>query len=266
MKTILIALTFLLGLNAFAQKDKKIKDDTKFIYKNTVVETDDYKIYITDAVATKAYAKFKFKIFNKTNDFLIIKIADLFYLAEGKNLVCSEKKDIIVAPNDEASKVIDFKGEGYRIDNFIFDVKAIHKASAGGKVLSVANFVIPASTNQFEVGGLSCIMLDSKVKTDRSSTKFECTYNGDAIAILDPYKCAAIMDNGKENANQKKYAPVLLDKGKKEDFFVIFDEISGAGDMQKKGFTIKWNDTFKETKLISMKGVQIKMEKESEKD
>ena len=67
------------------------------------------------------------------------------------------------------------------------------------------------------------------------------------------------------NANNKKYAPVLLSKGGKEDFFVMFDEVQGAGDMQKKGFTIKWNDSFKETKLLPIKGTQIKMVKESEK-
>ena len=151
------------------------------------------------------------------------------------------------------------------IENYIIDIKAIFKASSAGKVLTPSNFKIPAETNKIEISGLTCIMLDSKIKTDKSSAKFECTYNGDAAAIIDPYKCVAIMDNGKDNANNKKYPPVLLSKGAKEDFFVMFDEVQGAGDMQKKGFTIKWNDSFKETKLLPMKGTQIKMVKELEK-
>jgi hypothetical protein len=265
MKTIFLALVLLIGFNSFSQKEQKMDEKIKFIYKNTFVETDDYKLYITDAVATHAYTKFKFKVFNKTNDFLLIKVTDLFFTSEGKNLVCSEKKDMMISPNDEASKTIDFKGDDFRIDNFVIDIKAIYKASSAGKTLAMKNFVIPASTNQFDMGGLTCVMIDSKIKTDRSSAKFECAYNGDAAAIIDPYKCAAIMDNGKENANNKKYAPVLLSKGGKEDFFVMFDEVQGAGDMQKKGFTIKWNDSFKETKLLPIKGTQIKMVKESEK-
>lgn len=265
MKTIFLALMLLIGFNSFSQKDKKLDEKIKFIYKNTFIETDDYKLYITDAVATKAYTKFKIRVFNKTNDFLLIKVTDLFFTSEGKNLVCSEKKDLMIFPNDEASKVIDFKGDDFRIENFVIDIKAIYKASSGGKILAMSNFVIPASTNQFEMGGLACVLVDSKIKTDKSSAKFECTYNGDAAAIIDPYKCAAIMANGKENANNKKYAPVLLSKGGKEDFFVMFDEVQGAGDMQKKGFTIKWNDSFKETKLLPIKGAQIKMIKELEK-
>lgn len=282
MKNILFAVILLLSINAFSQKEKKekssekkqtekkqtekIDEKTKFLYKNTFIETDDYKIYITDAIATQAWTKFKFKIFNKTNDFLLIKVEDLFFTSEGKNLVCSEKKDIMIPPNDEASKVIDFKGNDFRIENYIIDIKAIFKASSAGKVLTPSNFKIPAETNKIEISGLTCIMLDSKIKTDKSSAKFECTYNGDAAAIIDPYKCVAIMDNGKDNANNKKYPPVLLSKGAKEDFFVMFDEVQGAGDMQKKGFTIKWNDSFKETKLLPMKGTQIKMVKELEKN
>lgn len=265
MKTIFLALMLLIGFNSFSQKDKKLDEKIKFIYKNTFIETDDYKLYITDAVATKAYTKFKIRVFNKTNDFLLIKVTDLFFTSEGKNLVCSEKRDLMIFPNDEASKVIDFKGDDFRIENFVIDIKAIYKASSAGKTLAMSNFVIPASTNQFEMGGLACVLVDSKIKTDKSSAKFECTYNGDAAAIIDPFKCAAIMANGKENANNKKYAPVLLSKGGKEDFFVMFDEVQGAGDMQKKGFTIKWNDSFKETKLLPIKGAQIKMIKELEK-
>lgn len=54
-----------------------------------------------------------------------------------------------------------------------------------------------------------------------------------------------------------------LKKGKKEDFFVVFAEVPGAGDMQK-GFTIKWNETFKETTIIKIKESKVTVEKDEE--
>ena len=273
MKFLLITLLFLLGFNSFAQKDKKekkekkeekVNEKVKFIYKEVFVETDDYKIYIIDAVATDGVCKFKIKVFNKTNDYLIVKPREFALIADGKTIVSTDK-NLIVPPNEETNKVIDFKAAGLRVPSFTVDIKGIYKASAGGKALTAPDFVFPAMTNQFVAGGFTCTLKNSKLETSKSSAKFDCVYTGDGIAILDSYKCSAIMPNGTANANKKKYNGSILEKGENEDFTVVVEELPGAGDMQKKGFTIKWNDTFKETKLVTLAPTKIEVLKDSEK-
>lgn len=270
MKFLLITLVFLLSFNSFAQKDKKNKKDEKvnekikFLYKEVFVETDDYKIYIIDAVSTEGLCKFKMKVFNKSNDYLIVKPREFALVADGKTIVSTDK-NLIVPPNEETFKVIDFKAVGLRVPNFTVEIKGIYKASAGGKALVAPDFVFPAITNQFVAGGFTCTLKNSKLETSKSSAKFDCVYIGDGIAILDSYKCSAIMPNGTANANKKKYNGSILEKGENEDFTVVVEEIPGAGDMQKKGFTIKWNDTFKETKLVTLKPAKIEVLKDSEK-
>lgn len=265
MKHLLLALCLLLGFQGFSQKEKKEKKpkaDEKYFYKETTVETDDYKIYIIDGVAVGGYAKFKMKVFNKTNDYLLVKPSEIIFSADGKTIAGTDK-NFVVPPNEEGGKTLDFKGKEMQSQTFTIEVKGIYKASAAGKVLAAPDFVLPASTNEFKAGGFTCVLKDEKLKTDKSSVKFDCAYNGDGAAILDPYKCAAAMPGGKVIANTKKYNGTLLENGKKEDFFVVFAEVPGAGDLQK-GFTIKWNETFKETTIIKVKESKVIVEKDEE--
>jgi len=176
----------------------------------------------------------------------------------GQNIPGTDKQ-LIVPPNDESSRVIDFKGSNMQMEKFSLEIKGAYKVAANGAVSAAPDFVLPASQNDFKAGNYNCKLIDNKMKTDKTVARFGCTYEGDGIGILDPYKCAAIMPNKQENANAKKYAGTLLEKGKYEDFFVHFNEVPGSGDMQKEKIAIKWNDTFKESKLTPMKPVSVEV-------
>lgn len=267
MKTLLIGLACTVGLACFAQKDEKKKDDKKnekSFYKDLSYEAGDYKVDIVDAVGTGEYIKFKIRIFNKTNDYLVLKPEQVNLVGNGQNIAGTDKQMVIV-PNDESSKVIDFRGSNMQLDKFTLDIKGIYKVAANSPAINTPNFDLPASKNDFKAGNYDCKMEDSKMKTDKTTVKFGCTYTGDGIGILDPYKCAAVMSNGKENANAKHYKGTLMEKGKYEDFFVQFNEMQGAGDMQKGSISIKWNDTFRESKLTPLKPLTLDMVMDAEK-
>ncbi|MFO0322562.1 MAG: hypothetical protein ACK504_09060 [Bacteroidota bacterium] len=267
MKSLLVGIILFFSFFSFAQKDNndvKINEKVKFIYKDTFVETDHFKIYIVDAVATANYSKFKLRVFNKTNDYLLVKPAEFALIAGGGNFSSSDK-NFVVPPNEESSKVIDFKFAGLRVTNYTLNFNGIYKASALVKPLNIPNFVFPAETNQFTVGQIACTLKSSKIETEKSVAKFDCVYSGDGVLILDPYKSSAVMSNGAANENKKKYNGTILEKGNNEDFTIVFEEMAGAGDMKKLGFAVKWNDSFKETKLAALKAVQLEVVKDIEK-
>ena len=269
MKYFLLIITLFFGFCAVAQdkdkaKENKAKENLKYLYKEATVETDDYKIYIIDVVASLKQAKFKIKIFNKTNDYLLIKPTEFKYLAEAQILLGSDKT-YVVAPNEEESKVIDFKGADMLTEKFAVEFKGIYKASAGGKVYSIPNFELPASRNDFTVENFTCSLKKAELKTDKSAVKFECQYVGDGVGIINPMKASVIMPNGKENVNSKRNQPMILEKGRKDDFTLVYLEVAGAGDMQKKAIQIKWNETLRESKLLSIGNTKIELIKESEK-
>jgi hypothetical protein len=277
MKHFLLATALLIGVNSFAQKEEKEKKKSKkeieaekakenqvFVYKDASFETDDYSVFITDAVAKNAYVKFKMKVFNKTNDFLVVKPLEMGYTSGSKTAI-SKDKVFVVAPNEEDWKVVDYKGTAMQVDQFVIEAKGIYKASAGGKAIEVSNFDLPPSKNEFSVANTTCILKKHEITTAKTTAKFDCIYSGDGVIIINPYRCAAVMPNGADNANAKKSSPILLEKGQSEDFTVAFEEVSGAGDMQKKGVKIKWNDTFKESKLMKLEAPKITVDKDEEK-
>lgn len=257
MKHILFASLLCLGIAAFAQKEEKI------LFKDAAIETDDYNAYVVDAVATDKYTKFKLKVFNKTNDYLVVKASEIVLTADGKT-VNNKEENLIVGPNDEDFRVVDFAGAP-KTDKFSIELKGVYKASAGGKVLNAADFDLPPTKNELEAGGFVCTLKKHDANTDRAVAKFECEYKGDGVGIINPYKCAAIMPNGTENANAKKNKAKVLERGQKDDFIVQFDERVGAGDLQKKAIKVKWNDTFRESKLMAMPSSTINMEKDQAK-
>lgn len=257
MKHFLLATVLFAGLNSFAQKEDKI------LFKDATIETDDYKVYIVDAVSTDAYTKFKMRVFNKTNDYLLVRASEIQFEAGGKALT-NKEDNLVIGPNDEDYRVVDFKGTGKQT-TFSIDLKGIYKASAGGKVLNAPEFDLPPTKNDLEAGGFSCVLKKHDANTDRAVAKFECEYKGDGVGIINPYKSAAIMPNGTENANAKKNKAKVLEKGQKDEFIVQFEERAGAGDLQKKAIKVKWNDTFRESKLMDLPGSKIEMQKDQEK-
>lgn len=263
MKKALFAILFCASLVSFAQKEKK-REDMKFLYKETTIETDDYKIYIIDAVSNVKVAKFKIKIFNKTNDYLLIKPEEFKYLADGKSLLGKDKA-YTVPPNEEVSSVIDFKGADMLSDKYSVELKGIYKASAGGKSQTVPNFEVPLKKNDFTIDNLTCVAKKHELETDKSFVKFECTYIGDGVEIINVNKASSIMPSGKENANSKKSRASVLEKGSSYDFTLQYLEIAEGGDMQKQPWQIVWNDSFKESKLLQIGNSKIELVKEYER-
>ena len=269
MKHIILAVILFIGLGSFAQKKEKEKKESekeglKYFYKEATVETDDYNIYIIDAVADLKKAKFKVKIFNKTNDYLLVKPTEFKYLSGDKTILSSDKT-YVISPNEEEIEVIDFKGGDMLAEKFTIEFKGIYKASAGGKTNTISNFDLPPTKNEFTSENFTCSLKKHDLKTDKSVAKFDCVYVGDGVGIINPTKASAIMPNAQENVNHKNIQPIILERGKRDDFTLVFTELPGAGDMQKNGIKIKWNESFRESKLLPIGTAKLELVKDSEK-
>ena len=126
MKQILLVITLLVGFQSLAQKEakprsEKEKADLRFLYKDATLETDDYKIYIIDAIGTLKQSKFKIKIFNKTNDYLLVKPTEFIYTS-GDKPILSKDKTFVVSPNEEETEVIDFRGTDMLAEKFTIEL------------------------------------------------------------------------------------------------------------------------------------------------
>jgi hypothetical protein len=270
MKNLFIAAAFFIPYLIMAQdKPQKKNVDPKYFYcyKDATSETEDFKLYTEDALAQDGFSKLRVRIFNKTNDYLIFKPADATFSINGQNLV-SKDKQMIVPPNDEANKVIDVKGKGLQADKFTFDIKSLYKVANSIPAVKVEDLPVSkkeAPKKEVAVAGFKCNLKKTDLQTNKSILVMECMYTGDGIGILDPTKVVAVMPKGQENPNADREKPKLLEKGQSETFAIAIKEIKDGGDMQKEPFVIKWNDTFKDSKITPLQGGKIEMELDAKK-
>lgn len=242
--------TFVIANIAFAQNFEKL------YYKDLSKETDNVTITVDNAVSTAGETKFKLKITNKSNAFVIYKPSESKFIINGKESKPSEKA-ITVKPNSSNFITINLKGSGYNaIKNYSYIVDGVYIIPVNGEEIKTPNFKLPPAQNDFKTGHFSCTMTDLVKESGKTEVKFKCAYNGDKAGIINNTKAAVKMPDGNEYANAKKAGlldsktkEVLLLKGDEETVVLKWEKFEGgrAMDMQKVIMEIVWRDTFIES-------------------
>lgn len=248
----LVTVYFLL-VSVFAFAGKGGDDFAKFekiFFKNTATELGDVTITTENAVATDAYIKFKMVVKNNTSEYLLVRPGEIVLVVDGKEIKANEK-DMIIEPNDVASKVVDIKGAQFRTQQLLIKFNGFNKVIAGQSVITAPNFKLPVSQNAFEAGAFKLNQLETEKKTDFVSVKFSVTYEGSNVGIVSPATAALKFPNGSEFANMKvRMKPFLLEKGKSDNFRMSWRDIPVSnGDAQFANLEILWRETFREGKL-----------------
>ncbi|MES2512792.1 MAG: hypothetical protein V4580_01555 [Bacteroidota bacterium] len=258
-----LASALLITASAYSQNFEKL------FYKDLVKETSDVTVSVDNAVSTAGELKFKLKITNKTNDYLVYKPFESKFVIDGKETKASEKM-MIIKPNESDFVTINLKGSGYnKIKNYSFSIEGIYRVATDGKAITAPNFKLPASQNEFKAGDFTCNMADLVKTSAKTAAKFKCTYSGDKIGVIHYTRPALKLPDGTEHANEKK--PGLLDSKSKEMLVMKGDEVNlnvewekmqggKATDMQKIALEIIWNATFTESPAVKIATEVINLE------
>ncbi len=250
----IVALLILISLNTVvAQKETK--------YKDAKIESDYVTVDLLDAVSTDAGTKFKLKIQNKTNDYIIYKAEESKFVINGTEVQPKEKM-LLIEPNESGSRVINIKGAYNAVKNYSFVVDGLYKVSPSGHNLSVADFKLPAAQNNFTAGNFNCTLLDAEKKTAKSVAKFKCVYNGDKMGFVYPSKVTVKMPDGNEYANMHtKPKPIIFMKGEDDHFVLAWEKMKGGRDMdmQLVDMILIWHDAFVEATPQKLKATKVDM-------
>ena len=258
MKRILLTLTVLIGLSissAIAQKETR--------YKDAKMESDYVTVTLVDAVSTEGGSKFKLKIQNKTNDYIIYKAEESKFIINGTEVQPKEKM-LLIEPNETGSRVINIKGGYNAVKNYSFVMDGLYKVSpSNGMVVSAPDFKLPASQNSFTAGGFNCTMHSLEKKTDKTSVKFVCVYNGDKMGFVYPSKVTVKMPDGNEYASTyTKTKALLFMKGEDDHFTLAWEKMKSGKDMdmQLVDMNIIWHEAFVEAVVRKIKGATLEMQ------
>jgi len=246
-------VAFLMFLSmSYAQKKK---------YKDITIETTDLTINIVDAISADDLTKFKIKVKNKTNDFIIYRINESKFIINEKEISPAEK-ELIIEPNESDSRVINIKGESVKGDkNFSFRIDGLYRVSTTEKNVSAPDFKLPATQNSFKAGGFNCTMLKLKKETGVTDVLFSCAYNGEKIGIINLGKVAVRMPDGKDYACYSNARTILLMKSDQDDFSLVWKKLSGekSMDMQFAEMSILWKGVFVEAMPVKLKAETVQM-------
>jgi hypothetical protein len=257
MKKALLALVICFSAFAAKAQDRKYE---KIFYKDSKTENKDLVITVENSVSTAAETKFKLKITNKTNDYILYKPEESKFLINGKEMSPKEKM-LIIEPNDFKTLVVNLKGPYNTVKDYTFQLDGLYRISASAKGLDAPDFRLPVSKNDFTVGNFT-VTLDKLAKTSATTdVKFKVTYNGDKIGFIFPRKAGVVMPDKNEYANARKSDPIMLMKGEDDTFSLQWDRMPGGKtmDMQKVEMLIKWNATFSETAPEKMHAENLQM-------
>lgn len=260
-----IFLIAAIGFFSFAMAQKKGNEDVyeKIFYKDFTIETGGIIVTVVDAFSNDVETKFKLRITNKTNDYILYKPSESKFVIDGKEMKPDEKW-LMIQPDDNASRVINIKGSTYNtIKNYSFVMDGLYKIIMDEKGAAAPDFKLPPAQNDFKAGNFSCNLLKLKKETHEVNAKFTCKYSGDKIGFFNPSKTAVKMPDGNEyaNANKKNKTTVLM-KGDDDDFTLNWERMQGgkAMDMQMVEMFILWRNAFTEGTPEKMKTETLPME------
>lgn len=247
-------------VNVFAQTDDL--NFEKVIYQDLTIEADVYTVEISNVVSTAADAKFKFKIINKTADFLLFDASKCKFEIAGTSYTPKDKF-VIVDPYDSKSKTIAVTGPGLnKVKTYRFTLGGVQRVVPLSEIANVPAFKLPASKNDFSAGKFNAQLKNSKKESGATFVKFDVQYRGDKIGFIYPSKIDVLMPDGNNYANaDSKGKTFLMFPGDSEKFSANWDKMPGGrmNDMQLVEMFINFNGVFAEGEArdLEVKTVEV---------
>lgn len=245
--TLILGLFILCSKSIFAQ-DAPLTFE-KVIYSDQTISSDEFTVEISNVVSTTAEAKFKFKITNKTADFLMFDASKCIIEIDGNKLTPKDKF-IIIDPYDNKSKTISVTGAGLnKAKSYTFVLNGVQRVIPIDAPIEAPQFKLPASKNDFSAGKFNTQLKNSKKESGATFVKFDVQYKGDKIGFIMPSKIDVTMPDGNNYANSDtKGKTFLMFPGDSEKFTAQWGKMPGGrlNDMQLVEMLINFNGVFSE--------------------
>jgi hypothetical protein len=261
----LLSASLLLPLAAIA--GDKEEDHENWMQQVDEVEVDDLAIRLSGAHAQETFVLVKMKATNNSDDYFLFQPSDSVFEGDFGSKQLNDgkpKKKKLVKPRGSVSQTFKVKGDGgMHVDGFTLNLDGFSRVPADGKALKADPFVFPVARNKFEAGPFKCSLTDSKLTTDVSSMKFQCTYKGEGIGWIDPPEMGIEMQDGGKYANSDKKAKrQLVEPGASAKFTAVFKlaHRKGDADIQFDKFLLHFFDTFSESMPTDIDAEEIEFE------
>ena len=243
-------------------------EDHENYLKADELDTGDVVIKSKKAIAQEDHIALKLEIQNSTSDWIFLKKHEMVIDADGQELKPydgKEKPSLIIEPDKKKSLSLKLKGSGLHVEEATVTFSGLYKANAKGEVLKLGEFQLPPSQNNVDVGSFSCDVTFHDQATKITTTKWECTYNGDGIGYIDASQIGVKIQTGAEFGNTfRKNKEAMLTKGESAKFTSTFEIEKRIIDMQFATMQLQWRKTFSESKIQPLDAEDMEFELDEE--
>ncbi len=256
---LLVSLGLLLSTFIINAQDVNDPNHENHFKKVNAIETDNYKIEISDAHAQQAFCQMKVNVTNKSRDYIFVSPEEFVFTFDHGSYSPKPKSGLaslisgglIIAPGKSKSFVAKVTGDAnFHVEQLDVEIKGIYLVSVNGEALEAEMFQLPANKNSFETGGFKINLNDVSQRTQETYAKFTCTYTGDKVGIFDPSKLVVSTEKGEFANMERKSKQEILQKGDEVKFTAKFKIEGRILDMQFATMNIDWKDTFKESEKV----------------
>ncbi len=220
----------------------------KVFYNDVISENIDYKVTITDVVATPTGLKFKLTIENKSKNYIIYSPNESVFKIKEKELKPNEKP-IIIRPADSDYRVIDLAGADYMIaSDFDFVLNGISSTPEKAGSINAADIKLPMKDSEFARGGFKFTVTKFVNDEKHVDVKFNVRYEGDKVGIYEPRNVNMMFKNKKENLNYfANKLPMVLFKDNEHELGIAWKDIPpSVGSTAEDEMTVVWKEAFME--------------------
>lgn len=253
----LIALLFFTTVTSFtfAQKESK-KTHENHYRKLDPIETDEYKIVITDAHSQAKFTSMRITITNKTSDYLVYRPSEVVFKYEHGDFKV-EGKEIMIKPNGTINKILKVSGgKQFHVKTLSVEADCFYLLSVDKEVINAPDFDLPASINDFKAGSFEVSLKKLSKETRETVAQFIVTYTGSEYGILTNGKTAVRLEDKREFASRdsNRVRSKILKPGEERKLTIIYTVPANITDMQFANMKIIWKGTFAESKAVKLTG------------
>ncbi len=252
MKKITFLTLLFVSFSVFGQKSSKF---TNYYYDATFGEQFGIKLIAKSIVSKTDFVKLGLEINNQTENYILfLKDKCKFVVNQNSYFPKTEKKGKVIKPGKKQVFTIKSAGQtNYLVNDIDFKPGGVYSFSAEGNTIETEPFHLPPDKNEITNDVFKINMLKLKKQTDETVVKFNCTYIGDKIALVNPSQCVLRTEDGKEWATVKSKEKVkILQKGESTNFTINFEIPGKITDMQFAEMDIIWKNTFNESDLTKL--------------
>ncbi len=259
---------FLSGTYVLAQDVVNLKHENHFKQVDTI-ETEQYTIELSDVHTQQAFCQAKFKLTNKTDDYMLVYPERFLFTFEQGTYFAKQKFGLtsfvaggtVLAPQKSKSFVTKItEGQDFHVDNFDLEIKDLYIVPTQVEGIETEKFQMPANKNSFETAGFKVNLIELIQRTQGTVVHFSCEYVGNNIGIVDPSKLVVSTEKGEFSNAERKSKVYIMQKGDKVKFMAKFVIEGKVLDMQFATMFIDWKDTFKESEKILQQNHKLSFE------